>query len=207
MKTFRAREKVLVAIILVAVLVLGIVTDLSNSTASSAVITVKTIAQDHNADVPPCPAGTIASSTAKFDNKPDPTIDAAGETSTKSILDVVDSSTGRIFEGLKFRSFHKIITTTSDDVSSTSTREGLPLVIIIRGKESSETICKAIQQKFLFCQMSTRSRRFSKLRIYSLSHVSFNQSTPQSNSTAQDTFPHNKDLYSNEVAHIKSSHK
>jgi len=126
MKTFRAREKVLVAIILVAVLVLGIVTDLSNSTASSAVITVKTIAQDHNADVPPCPAGTIASSTAKFDNKPDPTIDAAGETSTKSILDVVDSSTGRIFEGLKFRSFHKIITTTSDDVSSTSTREGLP---------------------------------------------------------------------------------
>jgi hypothetical protein len=82
-----------------------------------------------------------------------------------------------------------------------------PGVIIIRGKESSETICKAIQQKFLFCQMSTRSRRFSKLRIYSLSHVSFNQSTPQSNSTAQDTFPHNKDLYSNEVAHIKSSHK
>ena len=83
----------------------------------------------------------------------------------------------------------------------------IPGVIIIRGKESSETICKAIQQKFLFCQMSTRSRRFSKLRIYSLSHVSFNQSTPQSNSTAQDTFPHNKDLYSNEVAHIKSSHK
>lgn len=92
-------------------------------------------------------------------------------------------------------------------IQTVHTYRHVHVVIIIRGKESSETICKAIQQKFLFCQMSTRSRRFSKLRIYSLSHVSFNQSTPQSNSTAQDTFPHNKDLYSNEVAHIKSSHK
>ena len=151
MPTFRKREKVL-AIILVAVLALNRIQErnlmqaLSNR--SSAAVTV--IGQDratrknlnefiqsenednkypNDAAVPPCPStstglkgyiDSIASSTAKYDKKPDPR-----ETRTKSIPDV-DSSTGRIFEGLKFRSFHTISTTTSDDVSSTSTREGLP---------------------------------------------------------------------------------
>jgi hypothetical protein len=49
---------------------------------------------------------------------------------------------------------------------------------ITKVKESSETICKAIQQKFHFCQMSSRSRRFSKLRISSLSCFTHSIDTP-----------------------------